>query len=198
MTTTYSRSDTPEGVRWAVGVFCSGRTGIDDRHLALAVALGDGLARRGYTVVTGGSSVSCMGALARAARCRGAATIGVTIHLPAFDHLADHEARLIYAEDLSDRKRVMEEISDAFIVLAGGLGTLDELLHIWAGRAVGAHAKPLIVIDPDDLYRPLRAQIELLHQQRFVSTDARGHPFWVRTADEAFTLLETARVTANP
>lgn len=176
-----------------MSVFCSGRTGIDERHLTLAAQLGEGLARRGFTIVTGGSGVSCMGAVARAARAQGARTVGVTIHLPAFDHLADHQSELIYAEDLGDRKRKVEEISDAFIVLAGGLGTLDELLHIWAGRAAGTHAKPLVVIDPDDLYAPLRRQTEILREERFISAAALGHPSWVRTAAEAFDLLETAR-----
>ena len=180
-----------------VSVFCSGRTGIDDRHITLAAQLGEGLARRGYTVVTGGSRASCMGAVARAARSQGAATYGVTARLPAFDHIADHQAILFYAKDLSDRKRNIEEISDAFIVLAGGLGTLDELLHIWAGQAVGTHTKPLIIIDPDDLYGTLRTQMKVLHEQRLISTAALGYPSWVRTVDEAFGLLETAQVKTN-
>ncbi|MGF7233732.1 MAG: TIGR00730 family Rossman fold protein [Frankia sp.] len=197
MTTPHSRQGTPQVARWAVSVFCSGRTGLDDQHINLAAQLGEGLARRGYTVVTGGSRASCMGAVARAARSRGASTYGVTVRLPAFDHLADHQATLIYAEDLSDRKRNIQEISDAFIVLAGGLGTLDELLHIWAGQAVGTHTKPLIIIDPDDLYRTLRTQIEILHEQRLISAAALDYPSWVRTVDEAFDLLETAQSTTD-
>jgi uncharacterized protein (TIGR00730 family) len=193
LTTPHSRPGTPQAARWAVSVFCSGRAGIDDRHIALAAQLGEGLAQRGYTVVTGGSRASCMGAVARAARSQGASTYGVTVRLPAFDHIADHQATLIYAKDLSDRKRKIEEISNAFIVLAGGLGTLDELLHIWAGQAVGTHTKPLIIIDPDDLYRTLRTQLEILRQQRLISPAALDYPSWVRTADEAFDLLETAQ-----
>jgi uncharacterized protein (TIGR00730 family) len=194
MTTAHSRQGTQHTARWAVSVFCSGRTGIDDRYVTLAAQLGEGLARRGYTVVTGGSRASCMGAVARGARSQGASTYGVTAHLPAFDSIADHQATLIYASDLSDRKRRIEEISDAFIVLVGGLGTLDELLHIWAGHAVGTHTKPLIIIDPDDLYEALRTQLRTLHERRLISAAALGYPSWARTADEAFGLLETARV----
>jgi uncharacterized protein (TIGR00730 family) len=197
MITPPSRPGTPEAAHWAVSVFCSGRTGIDDRHVTLAAELGQGLAQRGYTVVTGGSRASCMGAVAEAARSQGATTYGVTVRLPAFDHLADHEATLIYAKDLSDRKRQIEEISDAFIVLAGGLGTLDELMHIWAGQAAGTHAKPLVIIDPDDLYGTLRTQLRILHEQRLISAAALDYPSWVRTADEAFDLLTTAQVRTS-
>lgn len=197
MTTAHSPRGTSQDAGWAVSVFCSGRPGVDDRHITLATQLGEGLAQRGYAVVTGGSRASCMGAVARAARSQGASTYGVTIRLPAFDHLVDQQAILIYALDLSDRKRHIEEISDAFIVLAGGLGTLDELLHIWAGQAVGTHAKPLVIIDPDDLYRTLRLHIAALHEQRLISTEALDYPSWVRTVDEALDLLATAYVTTN-
>jgi uncharacterized protein (TIGR00730 family) len=133
-----------------------------------------------------------MGAVARAARATGGHTLGVTVRLTAFDHNADHEATLIYGRDLSDRKRNMEEVSDAFIMLAGGLGTLDELLHIWTGQTLGTHVKPLIIIDPNDLYQALRTQIEILQEQRLITATASAYPIWVATVGEALKQLESA------
>ncbi|HEV2374937.1 MAG TPA: TIGR00730 family Rossman fold protein [Streptosporangiaceae bacterium] len=180
------------GRRWAVSIFCSGRSGIDGRHITLATQLGEELARHGYTVVTGGSRESSMGAVARAARAMGGHTLGVTVRLPAFDSHADHEATLIYGRDLSDRKHSMEEVSDAFIMLAGGLGTLDELLHIWTGQTLGTHVKPLIIIDPNNLYQALRTQVEILQEQRLITATASDYPIWVATVGEALKQLESA------
>ncbi len=147
----------------AVCVFCSSSGRIDASYVELAAAVGTELARRGHSLVSGGGSVSCMGAVARAARAGGAHTLGVIPQVLLALEVADHAADdLLVTDDMRARKGLMDERSDAFLTLPGGLGTLEELIEIWVSRTLAMHGKPVVVLDPDGLYDPLRAQVDQL------------------------------------
>ena len=125
----------------AVCVFCSSSGRIDPSYVELAAAVGTELARRGHSLVSGGGSVSCMGAVARAARAGGAQTVGVIPRVLLDMEVADHDAdELLVTDDMRARKGLMDARSDAFLTLPGGLGTLEELLEIWVSRTL-AHAR---------------------------------------------------------
>ena len=79
---------------------------------------------------------------------------------------------------------------DAFLALPGGLGTLEELLEIWVSRTLGMHGKPVVVLDPDGVFDPLRAQVDLLVDRGFVRPAARDAVRWVRDVPAAFDALE--------
>ena len=182
----------------AVCVFCSSSERIDPSHLDLAAEVGTELARRGHTLVSGGGSVSCMGAVARAARAGGAHTLGVIPQLLVDLEVADHDSdELVVTADMRDRKGAMDRRADAFLSLPGGLGTLEELLEIWVSRTLAMHHKPVVVLDPQDLYAPLRAQVDLLVERGFVRAEARDEVRWTRTITEAFDAIEQG-VTAGP
>ncbi|MDQ1626139.1 MAG: hypothetical protein QOJ49_1637 [Actinomycetota bacterium] len=175
----------------AICVFCSSSERIDPSYVELASAVGSELARRGHTLISGGGSVSCMGAVARAARAGGATTVGVIpqalIALEVAAHVADE---LVVAPDMRSRKAEMDRRADAFLTLPGGLGTLEELLEIWVSRTLAMHAKPVVVLDPDGVYAPLRAQVELLVARGFVRVPARDSVLWATTPGEALDVLE--------
>jgi uncharacterized protein (TIGR00730 family) len=76
-------------------------------------------------------------------------------------------------------------LSDAFIALPGGIGTLEELFEIWVGRFLKFHAKPVIVLDPYDLYAPLATLIDHLEEHGFVKPGQRELLHWARSVDEA-------------
>src|SRR5437588_6637739 len=121
----------------AVCVFCASSERIDRRYLELAAAVGTELARRGYTLVTGGGRVSCMGAVARAARAGGARTVGVIPRALLRLEVADTDADdLVVTEDMRTRKGEMERRADGFLALPAGLGTLEEVLEIWVARSL--------------------------------------------------------------
>ena len=175
----------------AVCVFCSSSARIDPSYVELAGAVGTALARRGHTLVSGGGSVSCMGAVAAAARTGGAHTVGVIPRLLLDMEVADHDAdELLVVDDMRARKGLMDERSDAFLTLPGGLGTLEELLEIWVSRTLAMHAKPVVVLDPDDVFAPLRAQVDLLVETGFVRPAARDALTWCRSIDEALEAIE--------
>ena len=138
-----------------------------------------------------------MGAVARAARAGGARTVGVIpsalLELEVGDQDADE---LVVVDDMRVRKSVMDDRSDAFLALPGGLGTLEELTEVWTARTLGMHAKPVVVLDVDGLYVPLREQVQLMVDRGFVRPAAAQAVSWASSVAEAFDLLE--RGIANP
>ncbi len=182
----------------AVCVFCSSSGRIDASYVELAAEVGTVLAGRGHSLVTGGGSVSCMGAVARAARAGGAHTVGVIPQVLLDLEVADHDAdELLVTPDMRARKGLMDERADAFLTLPGGLGTLEELVEIWVSRTLAMHGKPVVVLDPDGLYEPLRAQIDLLVDRGFMRAPARDVVIWVRSAAEALDAIEAALATPS-
>src|SRR4051794_41885148 len=106
-----------------IAVFCSSSEDIPRHYVELAAEVGTELARRGHSLVSGGGSVSCMGAVARAARAGGARTVGVIPRVLHALEVADHGAdELVVTDDMRARKGLMDARSDAFLTLPGGLG----------------------------------------------------------------------------
>ena len=174
-------------------VFCSSSESIAASYVDLAAEVGTLLARRGYGLVTGGGSVSCMGAVARAARAEGGRTVGIIPRFLAELEIADHDAdELVMTSTMRERKTLMDERSDAFLVLPGGLGTLEELFEMWVGRTLGVHAKPVVICDPDGVFAPLRAQLELLVDRGFTRADLVETLHWTPDAPTALAAVEAA------
>ena len=183
----------------AVCVFCASSSRIDERYVALAADVGAELARRGHDLVTGGGDVSMMGAVAAAARAGGARTVGVIpsalLELEVGDRDADE---LLVVDDMRTRKGLMDARSDAFLALPGGIGTLEELLEVWVARTLGMHDKPVVVLDVDGLFAPLREQVRLLVERGFVRPPAVDVLSWATSVAEAVDLVEAALAAPTP
>jgi uncharacterized protein (TIGR00730 family) len=177
--------------RLGICVFCASEQRIGPGHHELAAEVGSEIARRGHFLISGGGSVSSMGAVARAARGGGAHTVGVIPELLSGKEVADTGAdELLVTTDMCTRKAEMMGRSDAFLTLAGGLGTLDELLEVWTTRWLGMHGKPVVVLDPEGVFAPLRAFAEQLCEQGFVRRGALEVVTWATSLAEAFDALE--------
>ena len=132
-----------------------------------------------------------MGAVARAARAGGAETVGVIPAALLALEVGDVEAaELLVVDDMRTRKGLMDDRSDAFLALAGGLGTLEELVEVWSAKVLGLHEKPVVVLDADGLYAPLKAQVELMVERGFVRRQAADSLHWASTVVQALDLLE--------
>jgi uncharacterized protein (TIGR00730 family) len=180
-------------------VFCASSSRIDRRYLDLAAEAGAELARRGHSLVSGGATVSCMGAVAKAARDGGAETVGVIPQALVDIEVADNDSStLIVTADMRSRKAEMDRRADAFLVLPGGLGTLEELFEIWSSRVLGLHVKPLVILDPYGLYDPLRDLMAHLLDEGFARPKVFDAVSWTRTVEEAFDHLEQRPVRIEP
>ena len=131
-----------------IAVYCGSAGGNDPAFLAEATALGNAIAAAGYGLVYGGASVGLMGAVANAALSAGAEVIGVLPEILSGKEIA-HPAltALELVPTMHDRKARMVELADAFLILPGGYGTLDELMEIVTWAQLGLHNKPCILIN---------------------------------------------------
>jgi uncharacterized protein (TIGR00730 family) len=180
-------------------VYCASSERIDPRYIELATQVGTEIARRGYGLVSGGGSVSCMGAVARAVRAGGGHTTGVIPQALIDMEVADGDAdELVVTRDLRERKGEMERRSDGFLALPGGLGTLDEIFEIWVSRTLGMHDLPLVVLDPDGVFAMMRAQVDDLVLRGFARPAVRDAIHWATGVGEAFDLLEAQQMRIVP
>jgi uncharacterized protein (TIGR00730 family) len=139
-----------------IGVFCASSSTLDDRWLRLAAEVGTEIGRRGHSLVSGGGRVGMMGAVAAGARAAGAHTFGVIPESLVTLEVADADAdELLVTADMLSRKTAMMDKSDGFLVLPGGLGTLDELFEVWTTATLRIHAKPIVLLDAEGFYTAL-------------------------------------------
>jgi uncharacterized protein (TIGR00730 family) len=167
-------------------VFCSSSVSIDSAYIDLADQVGAAIAARGWDLVTGGGRVSMMGAVARAVRRGGGRTTGVIPNALTGYEVADDAADdLLVVEDMRRRKAEMDVRADAFLALPGGIGTLEELLEVWTSRALGMHAKPVVVLDPAGVFATLQHLVGELAQSGFVRASGLAAIAWTSTVGDA-------------
>jgi uncharacterized protein (TIGR00730 family) len=174
----------------SICVFCASAPDIDPSYLRLAAEVGARIGKGGHRLVSGGGRVSMMGEVAAAARAHGAPTLGV---IP--QHLVDYEVadtdsdELVVVETMRERKALMDASADAFLVLPGGIGTLEEFFEVWTAGSLGMHQKPVIVLDPDGFYDPLWHFVESMIERGFVRPAAWQRLHRVGDVEAAFALL---------
>ncbi|HEX6257260.1 MAG TPA: TIGR00730 family Rossman fold protein [Euzebyales bacterium] len=166
----------------SVCVYCSSSDDVSHDLRALAEAVGTGLARRGWAMVYGGGAVGLMGVTARAALAGGARVTGV---IP--DKLVDREvalhdiSELIRTRTMRERKQLMDDRSDAFLILPGGIGTLEELIEMMSLRQLGYHDRPIVVLDADGFWAPLRRLLQAMDDRRMLHQPM--HRLWTYAHD---------------
>ncbi len=177
----------------SLGVFCGSSSRVAAVYREAAAALGVAIAARGWRLVYGGGRIGLMGLLADAALAAGGEVVGV---IPEFlrglevAHTGLSELRVV--PTMHDRKRAMFDLADAFVVLPGGLGTLDETIEIVTWKQLGLHDKPLVLIDIGGFWKGLRTLVDDIVREGFAHPEHAG--LW-RTAgsiEEAFAVLSDA------
>jgi uncharacterized protein (TIGR00730 family) len=180
-------------------VFCASSTDIEIKYLRLAAEVGEEIGHRGLSLVSGGGSISSMGSLARATRRAGGHTIGVIPEALLAYEVADTGAdEMIVTADMRERKGIMDARADAFLVLPGGIGTLEEFFEAWVGRVLGMHRKPVVVLDPWDDFGHLHALLRTMVDRRFVTLDSARAVTWTTGVSEAFDAIDAAWADPEP
>ena len=159
----------------SVCVFCGASIGANPAYREAAVALGQAIARRDLTLVYGGGAVGLMGIVADAAMAAGGEVVGI-IPQSLLDAEVGHKglSRLEVVDGMHARKARMAELSDAFIALPGGLGTLEELFEVWTWGQLGYHAKPLGLLDVNGFYEKLGGFLDHIVEEGFVRPQHRA------------------------
>jgi uncharacterized protein (TIGR00730 family) len=145
----------------ALCVFCGSNPGNEPAHVAIAREVGSLLARRGVELVYGGGRNGIMGAIADAVLAGGGKVTGIIPQKLVERELAHARlTELVSVDTMHERKAQMADLSDAFLVLPGGLGTMEELFEVWSWAQLGFHRKPIGVLDTHGYFRPLRELME--------------------------------------
>jgi len=166
----------------SICVYCGANEGGNPEHRMAAVRFGEMMAAQGIRLVFGGGRVGLMGVIADAVMAGGGEVVGI---IP--EHLHDIEVghkgltELHVVDSMHTRKQLMFDLSDAFVVLPGGLGTLDETFEIITWRQLGLHDKPVILVNNDGYWQPFKALVQHVIDNGFARASSA----------DLFTIVET-------
>ena len=183
----------------SICVFCGARPGHDPAHAAAAVTLGRTLAEQGIRLVYGGGAVGLMGIVADAALAAGGEVIGIIPQSLEHSEIGHSGlTRLEVVDGMHARKARMAELSDAFIALPGGLGTLEELFEVWTWGQLGYHGKPLGLLEVNGFYSKLTAFLDHIVGEGFVRAPHRDMLQVSESPDSLLDALDQWQPTVTP
>lgn len=158
----------------SICVFLGSSTGRHPAYMAAAAALGRELAGRGITCVYGGSCTGLMNQLAESVLAAGGDIVGVTVQtLKDKEEFHKGLTRLHVVSTMHERKALMIDLADGFIVLPGGIGTCDEFFEVVTLRQLGFHSKPCGLLDVNGFYRPLMQMLGKAEEEGFMKQPYR-------------------------
>jgi len=177
----------------AVCVFCGSSFGHDPAFRDAARAIGAGIAKMSYSLVFGGGGLGLMGEVARAALDGGSDIQGIMPgFLQALEPEVSPQEKLIVTPHLQERKALMLQMSDAFLVLPGGLGTFDEFFEVAVEAQLGVHAKPIIVVNVNGYFDALDALLHATVKAGFAKDTILKLCYQADGAEAALEILEGA------
>ncbi|WP_119421298.1 TIGR00730 family Rossman fold protein [Desertibaculum subflavum] len=195
-------SDNPATPLDAVCVFCGSSGRVAERHRKAASRFGQILGENGITLVFGGGRVGLMGLCADAAVAAGGKAVGV---IPRILHEVEvaHQnlTELHIVETMHERKKLMFDRSDAFVVLPGGVGTLDETFEIITWRQLRLHDKPIIVVDEGGYWAPFVSMVDHIVASGFAGERTRQLFQVVKSVEDVLPALAASpapKLAAHP
>jgi uncharacterized protein (TIGR00730 family) len=178
----------------AVCVYCGSNVGGKPAYAGRAAALGTRIADEGMALVYGGGTVGLMGIAADAALAAGGEVIGVIPEqLVGWEVAHRGLGRLEIVANMHERKARMFDLSDAFIAMPGGFGTLDEMFEMLTWRQLGLGDKPCAFLDVEGFYAPLMAMLDRMVEERFLHADQRNDLWHGEHLDGLFAWLRDYR-----
>jgi len=167
----------------SICLFCGSSNAADPAYLQAAADFGRTLAEAGVRLVYGGGGIGLMGAAARAAHEAGGDVLGVMPEFLCSREVVYNEVRTLIVPNMHERKRIMFEESDAFAVMPGGIGTLEEVVELLSWKRLHLHNKPIIFVDLGGFWQPFFDLMEHTVEQRLTPAFALGN--WSVSADVA-------------
>ena len=175
-------------------VFGASSRDLEQGYFDEAFALGAELARRGHTIVFGGGASGLMGATARGAKSQGGRLIGIAPKFFDEPDILDKDCdEMIFTETMSERKKAMEDMSEAFITLPGGIGTFEEFFEALTLKQLGRHAKAMAVLNTLGYYDALEAMVQRAVDERFLTADGKDLYAMFTDVDELVSYVENYR-----
>lgn len=156
----------------SISVFCGSSEGNDAEIISEAYLLGKTLAHRNIALVYGAAKIGIMGKVAQGSIDEGGRVIGVIpVFLKTKEIVNTQLTELIITDNMHDRKVIMYEKSDGFIIIPGGFGTMDEFFEITTWGQLGLHTKPIGILNTNGYYDPLIAQCKMMVERGFLKQE---------------------------
>ena len=183
----------------SVCVFCGSSFGGDPAYSEAAKAIGSGIAKMGFSLVFGGGGLGLMGDVARAVLDGGQDIQGIMpAFLQALEPGVSPQEKLIVTPHMQERKNLMLEMSDAFLVLPGGLGTFDEFFEVVTEAQLGVHKKPIIVVNVKGYFDPLDTMLHAIVEKGFAKEAIFKFYYLADGPEAALEILEGALNAPSP
>lgn len=180
----------------SICVYCSSSDAIAETYPPVAAALGRKIAHRNHRLIYGGGAVGLMGVMAEAAHEAGGTVTGVIpSKLQNREGIAYDADELIVTDTMRERKRIMYQKADAFAVLPGGYGTLEEFMEVLTLKQLGYHDHPIVLLNVDDFFDTLLSFFEELRTGRFARADVTDLVSIVSSAEGAVDHIERLTTT---
>jgi uncharacterized protein (TIGR00730 family) len=151
-------------------VFCGSSEGVKPEYVERGVALGRMMAERDIQLIYGGGGIGVMGAVARGVIEKGGRVVGVIPYALASRERMNLDVEMRVVNTMHERKALMAEMSDAFVILPGGFGTFDEMFEIITWAQLGIHKKPIGLLNVAGYFDPLMSMIKHSIDEGFVSS----------------------------
>lgn len=172
-------------------IYCSSSDSIAPVFFEAAKHLAAILSAKKYNLVFGGGCVGLMGELARTVHSYGGKVTGVIPQRLNVEGICYENCdELIVTKDMRERKQKMDEISDGFIALPGGFGTLEEISEMITGKQLGFHNKPLVFLNINNFYSPLMNFFEQIYTYNFAAQDSKNLFYVTDKPEECITYIE--------
>jgi uncharacterized protein (TIGR00730 family) len=172
-------------------VFCSSRENLSSQYIEVAKRTGELLAKRNHHLVYGGSHRGLMGEVSKSF---GQFSQNITEIIPKrWESIVINRERAIITEDLGERLRKMQELSDGFITLPGGFGCLQEFGDVLSSRQLNLHLKPLTLVNTAGFYNPLIEQLNRMINESFAPADHKDLFYIASNPQEALDYIESHR-----
>ncbi len=178
-------------------VYGAASTTIDQDYVEKTEVLGQEMVRRGHSLVFGGGGNGLMGAVARGVHAQGGSIIGV---IPEFfreegvEALCDFCNELIFTETMRERKQIMEDNADGFIVVPGGIGTFEEFYEILTLKQLCRHQKPIVIYNINGYYNEMLQFIRKAIEEEFIRENCMDLFYVTENMDDLFRYLEAPAV----
>jgi cytokinin riboside 5'-monophosphate phosphoribohydrolase len=172
-------------------VYCSSSNALADVYFLEAENLGILLGDHGHSLINGGANVGLMEAVTVAAKQAGARTLGIIPEMMKGRNLvSNHSHEVEITSDMTDRKARMRELSDAFIALPGGFGTLEEILEVITLKQLDYHRKPIVFVNTNDFFKYLFLQFENAYTEHFSKPAYRNLYYIAANSADAIAYIE--------
>ncbi len=173
-------------------VYCGSNSGKNPKFKQMAQQIGKAIAQKGDVLVYGGSKGGMMGAVADACLAAGGEVIGIMPTLLTDKEIAHKGLSRFYeTKNMEERKNKMMQISDAFVILPGGFGTLEEFFDTLSASQLGIHKAPMAIFNIDGYYDPILEMMDRMVAETFTPDLDRGLLLWVATPEEMYLKIES-------